>query len=102
MDSLSRTHCSQTDTELMESASNQASSAAKKHYLVAFAISLLMSILFWLVFGVFQLAGFILWTFISALLGSSIGLVAGRKLGVTVAATIIIRLIVFIIMTQFV
>jgi len=86
----------------MESASNQASSAAKKHYLAAIGTSLFLSVMFWLILGVFQLVGFILWTFISALLGSSIGLVAGRKLFVTIIATALIRVIVFVIMTQFV
>jgi len=86
----------------MESASNKASNAAKRHYLSAIGTSLFFSIMFWVVFDVFHFAGFIFWTCIAALLGSSIGLVAGKHLVVTIGATAVIRVIIFVITLYFV
>lgn len=83
----------------MESASNKASSAAKRHYFAAILTSAVLSVLFWTFFEVTQMVGFIFLTLIAALLGSSIGLVASRNLVVTVLATVFIRLVIFIIMS---
>lgn len=85
----------------MESASNLAATSAKRHYGIAFVVSLAMSLFFWLGMGVFNVAGFVFWTCIAALLGSSIGLVAGRRIVVTIIATFVIRLLMFVIMTWF-
>ena len=81
----------------MESASNQAATSAKRHYAIAFAVSLAMSLFFWLGMGDSHVAGFIFWTCIAALLGSSIGLVADRRVVVTVIATAVIRLLIFLV-----
>ncbi len=83
----------------MESASNKASSAARRHYLAAILTSGILSVIFWVFFEVFQFVGFIFLTLIAALLGSSIGLVANRNLVVTVLATLFIRFGIFVIMT---
>ena len=85
----------------MESASNQASESAKKHYAVAFAVSVVLSLFFWVGLGVFNIAGFVFWTCIAALLGSSIGLVANRRLWITIVSTVAIRTVIFVIMTWF-
>ena len=83
----------------MESASNKASSAAKRHYFAAILTSAILSVLFWTFFEVVQIVGFIFLTLMAALLGSSIGLVANRNLVVTILATLLIRLVIFVIMT---
>jgi len=80
-----------------ESASSEAATTSKRHYIIALAVSLVLSLLFWAAFGVFEIVGFVLWTSISALLGSSIGLVSDRKLWVTVIATTLIRTMIFVI-----
>ncbi|HAY36223.1 MAG: hypothetical protein HOE73_02695 [Bacteroidetes Order II. Incertae sedis bacterium] len=85
----------------MESASNMASTSAKRHYGIAFVVSLAMSLFFWIEMGVFNVVGFLFWTCLSALLGSSFGLVVGRRILVTVVATFVIRLLLFVIMTWF-
>jgi len=84
---------------IVESASNKASSAAKRHYLAAILTSAILSALFWTFFEVVQIVGFIFLTLMAALLGSSIGLVANRNLVVTILATLLIRLVIFVIMS---
>ena len=86
----------------MESASNQAATSAKRHYLVALAVSFALSMFFWIALDVFNFVGFVFWTCIAALLGSSIGLVADRKLLITVISTAVIRTLIFVAMTWFV
>ncbi|MDA1027726.1 MAG: hypothetical protein O3B41_01550 [Bacteroidetes bacterium] len=82
----------------MESASNKAASSAKRHYSVAVLVSLGLSLLFWLVFDIFDLVSFVLWTSIAALLGTSIGLVVGRKLWITVVSTLSIQTLILSIL----
>ena len=80
-----------------ESASSEAATTSKRHYAVALLVSFALSVLFWVILGVFDWVGFVFWTSIAALLGSSIGLVADRKLWVTVVATALIRFLIFAI-----
>ncbi len=82
----------------MESASNKASSTAKRHYFVAVIVSLALSLLFWVIFGVIDLFGFLLWTTVAALLGSSIGLVVDRKLWITIVSTMVIQVLILSIL----
>jgi len=83
---------------MTESASNQAATTAKRHYFVSMVTALGLSLLFWALFGVFDFVGFIFWTCISALLGSSIGLVLDRKIWISVVSTAAIRTLIFTIM----
>lgn len=82
----------------MESASNKAASTAKRHYLVAVLVSLGLSLLFWLAFDIFDLVSFVLWTSVAALLGTSFGLVVGRKLWITVVSTLTIQTLILTIL----
>jgi len=59
------------------------------HVLIALALSYGLSISFWLAFGVFVLAGFILWSVVCAAVGVGIGyFLARNNFPVTVLATI--------------
>jgi len=80
-----------------ESASNEAATTSKRHYFVALLVSLLLSIVLWVIFGQFDAVGFVLWTSMAALLGSSFGLVLDRNIWVTVGATAVVRLVFFAI-----
>lgn len=78
----------------MESASNQAATTAKRHYLISILVSFGLSVLFWVFLGVFEVVGFLFWSCLAALLGSSIGLVFDRKIWISVLSTIVIRFII--------
>ncbi|MCY4191071.1 MAG: hypothetical protein OXC54_09000 [Rhodospirillaceae bacterium] len=69
------------------------------HVLIALALSFGLSISFWLAFGVFVLAGFILWSVVCAAVGVGIGyFLARNNFPVTVLATIIARIAIYLIM----
>jgi len=82
---------------IMESASSQAATTAKRHYLIAILVSFGLSILFWIALGIFDFVGFLFWSCLAALLGSSVGLVLDRKIWISVVATVIIRLLILAI-----
>lgn len=71
------------------------------HILVALAVSFGLSLVFWLAFNVFVLVGFILWSIVCAAVGVAIGYFAVRNnIAVTVVATAILRIGLYLIMTQ--
>jgi len=71
------------------------------HILVALAVSFGLSVIFWLGFGVFVLVGFILWSVVCAAVGVVIGYFLTRNnIAVTVVATAVIRIAIYLIMTQ--
>lgn len=71
------------------------------HILVALAVSFGLSVIFWLAFNVFVLVGFILWSIVCAAVGVVIGYFAVRNnIAVTVVATAILRIGLYLFMTQ--
>jgi len=71
------------------------------HILVALAVSFGLSVIFWLGFGVFVLVGFLLWSVVCAAVGVVIGyFVTRNNIAVTVVATAVIRIAIYLIMTQ--
>jgi len=69
------------------------------HVLVALALSFGISISFWAGFGVFVLAGFILWSVVCAAVGVGIGyFLARNNFPVTVLVTIVARVAIYLIM----
>lgn len=70
------------------------------HFLAALALSFGLSVLFWLGFGTFVLAGFIIWSVVSAIVGAGAGyFLARNNLLVTLLVTLAIRVAIYLIMT---
>ena len=71
------------------------------HIVAALVLSFGLSILFWLGFGVFVLVGFILWSLVCAAVGAGAGyFLAKNNILVTAAVTIVLRVAIYLIMTQ--
>jgi|GEM_PF-5689019 len=67
------------------------------HIALGLATSFGLSVLFWVGLGVFNLAGFLLWSGLIGLVGAGIGWWFGR-LGVTAGATAGLRVLHFVLM----
>ena len=63
---------------------------------VSIGLAFVLSVLFWLVYGVFNLAGFILWSLVSGVVGGLLGELAMKRLVGGLLFTAIIRIAVFI------
>lgn len=70
-----------------------------KHFVLALVISFALSIAFWGVFGVFELAPFFVVSILCAAAGAAIGKLLGDRLLLTGIATAIIRIAVFFAVT---
>jgi len=70
------------------------------HLLVALMVSYGLSVAFWLGLGVFNLMGFILVSAIATVLGVFAGWLMGKRLWVTVLATLLARLALYVLMTR--
>lgn len=71
-----------------------------KHFVLALVISFALSVAFWGVFGVFELAPFFIVSLLCAAAGASIGVVFGKRLLVTGIATAVIRVAAFYAVTN--
>lgn len=70
-----------------------------KHSALALIVSFGLSVFFWLALGVFNLQGFWAVSIGCAFLGVVLGLVFFRRLWVTGAATAMIRVLVFLVVS---
>lgn len=71
-----------------------------KNFAAALLVSYVLSIVFWLAFGVFNLPGFIFVSAAAALVGTLVGWLMRTSLIVTLLATAIVRIALFGFMTQ--
>jgi len=69
------------------------------HLLVAGLVSYGLSVAFWLGLGVFNLMGFILVSAMAAALGLGAGWILGKRLWVTLLASLLARLGLYVLMT---
>lgn len=67
-----------------------------RHLIPALAISFGLSVLFWAVFHVFAAGPFFFVSVACAIAGALIGYFAGNRLGLTVVATVIVRLAAYL------
>lgn len=67
------------------------------HAAVGLAVAFGLSVVFWLAFGVFDLAGFLIWSTVYGLAGAAIGY-AVRRIVVTLAATAVLRVAHFVLL----
>ena len=72
------------------------------HALAAILVSYGLSVGFWAFLGVFNLAGFIIWSFVAAAIGCGLGYKITKHILGTVIFTAIIRIAIYVIMTTFV
>ncbi|VAV93675.1 hypothetical protein MNBD_ALPHA06-1011 [hydrothermal vent metagenome] len=72
-----------------------------RHTAYALVLSYGLSVFFWLGFGVFNLVGFIVVSALTAALGVASGWVLGKKLGITLLATFVFRILAYLLMTGF-
>ena len=70
------------------------------HALAALVVSYGLSVYFWLGFGVFNLSGFIVISALAAAMGFIAGWVMKKRLWVTIMATLVIRVALYVVMTR--
>ena len=70
------------------------------HFTLALCVSYVLSLCFWLVLHVFNLGGFIVISALCAFIGAMVGFLAGRRLWLTGLVTLIVRIVVFMLMTK--
>ena len=70
-----------------------------RHIIVALIVSYAASLAFWAAFGVFAAGPFVVVSTACAFAGAAAGLLAGRRLWATVAATLIIRVAAYLAAT---
>jgi uncharacterized membrane protein YfcA len=68
------------------------------HVVVGLVVSFGLSTAFWIALGVFNLAGFLIWSTVIGLIGAAVGTWFKSRI-VNVIATAVIRLIHFVVMT---
>lgn len=72
------------------------------HLLIGLLVGFGLSVLFWVGFGTFVPAGFVLWSVVSALAGALAGYFVFRSYLWTVLVAAIIRIGIYVVMTQMV
>jgi len=72
------------------------------HILIGIGLSTVLSISFYLLFGVFILGGFLIWSIVCGLAGGVVGRRLGSRLWGTLIVTAILRIGVFLLMTRLV
>ena len=72
----------------------------KTHTLLALFVSYGLSIFFWLGLGVFNLVGFVVVSALAAAMGLGAGWVMKKRLWVTIMATLVIRVALYVFMTR--
>jgi len=70
------------------------------HLLVAVLVSYGLSVMFWLGLGVFNLMGFMLISALAAAVGLGAGWLMGKRLWVTLLASLLARLMLYVLMTR--
>ncbi len=70
------------------------------HAALALAVSYGLSLFFWFGLGVFNLAGFVIISALAAALGLTAGWRAHKKLWITALATLVVRLMLYVVMTR--
>ncbi|PHS24609.1 MAG: hypothetical protein COA84_08935 [Robiginitomaculum sp.] len=70
------------------------------HALAALFVSYGLSVFFWLGLGVFNLIGFIIVSALAAAMGLGAGWVMKKRLWVTIMATLVIRIALYVLMTR--
>ena len=63
------------------------------------ALAFALSFVFWWVWDVFVLWGFIIWSLVSGIVGGGIGALVSRRVYVALAITAVIRFAVFVILS---
>jgi len=70
------------------------------HALWALGVSFALSLVFWAVLGIFNAAGFVIWSLVAALVGALLGYSLTRKVVWTVVLTAVVRVLIFVVMTH--
>ncbi|WP_300526986.1 hypothetical protein [Maricaulis sp.] len=70
-----------------------------RHALAALTVSFSLSAGFWLVWGVFVMPGFVVMSLAAAAAGLLAGWLAGKRLWVTILATAVFRLVIYLVAT---
>ncbi len=70
------------------------------HLVLALITSYGLSVFFWLTLGVFNLIGFIVVSALAAALGLASGMIMQRRLWITVFATLLVRIGLYLLMTR--
>lgn len=71
-----------------------------RHALGALLVSFALSVSFWLIWGTFVMPGFIVMSLLAAAGGVLSGWLAGKRLVITLVATALIRIAIYIIATS--
>jgi hypothetical protein len=71
-----------------------------RHAFAALLVSFALSVSFWLIWGVFVLPGFIVMSLLAAAGGLLAGWLAGKRLVITLVATAVIRIAIYVIATS--
>ncbi len=72
--------------------------AFTKHIFAALLVSYGLSLAFWLILHVFNLPGFIFISLACALAGAAAGWLGGQRVWVSIMATFLLRILVYIVM----
>ena len=67
--------------------------------LVSVGLAFVLSLLFWLVFDVFVLSGFIIWSVVSGVAGAGLAALLKRALPAALVSTAVIRIVIFVVLS---
>ena len=70
-----------------------------RNTLVSVALGFALSVLFWLVWDVFVLSGFLIWSVVSGVAGAVLAHVLKRNLPSALVLTVVIRIAIFVVLS---
>ncbi len=69
------------------------------HIVASVVLAFALSVVFWLAWDVFVLAGFILWSLASGIVGGVVGTLVSKRIFLPLLFTAVIRVVVFVILS---